>query len=688
MADEFNTLEEGALEVSVWSPSEPDALESLRGILRLAKRYSGTLGFLPNRAFADRARKQGLIFARRNCQVIGYVLFDLPRAGQIKLVHVCVAQEARGNMIAKRMTDLAIENNPFATGIYAACREDYGIDAFWVALGMAPRGNIPGRALKGSVLVQWWRPLGQLDLFESLILNSDVPLAVLDSNVVADLFGSSKVERPTRSESEGLNANWLADAVKFAVSSQVDVENQRNQDRADRAARTKGSASLPRLRSRRPDDTSVEDQMLRFIGPVELTKDASLHEDVKHLADAINSGARYFVTHDRALISVIGKWAEVSHGIRVLRPSELIVEVAVVPASRRFQSRIIESVSYSWNVVAGFDISSLAEEFLSSDRGEKVRSLERLMRELGSRTGEVDFEILTGPNQELVAAVAMERGEDCLQVPLYRVREGRAGGTVAFQLARWLRMQAVRFEMSKIQVLDSGTDSGSRAALLMDGFGVEHEVLEASPIVGTLSVADLALEGDDLVAQALSLERAHWPLVVADLDLPTYLVPIQPRFAEALFGYQQDALFQIRKRSLGLSREHVYYHAEGAAHIPAGPARVLWYATHDRTSTVRRVVAVSRTIETRSLEVAAAHQAYSHLGTLKLRDVAGAANKRGVVHVIRFEDSQLLSAPLARSSLRELLQAHGVREPIQSLRRVPTALFVDVVKASGIGGTW
>ena len=75
-------------------------LDDWRQILRLAKTHSTTLGFLPDSAFADRLRKGTLVAARVDGEVVGYCLYDLPRAGHIKLVHVCVAGIEQGGEAA------------------------------------------------------------------------------------------------------------------------------------------------------------------------------------------------------------------------------------------------------------------------------------------------------------------------------------------------------------------------------------------------------------------------------------------------------------------------------------------------------------------------------------------------------------------------------------------------------------
>lgn len=184
----------------------PGDAAGLLEVLGLAKAHASTLGFMPDSAFGERVESGNLVIARDGEILLGYCLFDLPRTGYIKLVHVCVADEARGPGVGKKLIEYVIALNPSATGVLAYCRRDYGLEAFWESAGLAPRNERPGRAIKGSVLSAWWRQLGPLDLLEDAALRSGLPLVVLDTNIVSDLYASPEVTRPDRSATDGLNA--------------------------------------------------------------------------------------------------------------------------------------------------------------------------------------------------------------------------------------------------------------------------------------------------------------------------------------------------------------------------------------------------------------------------------------------------------------------------------------------------
>ena len=250
-----------AATIEVWSPNDSDSQATFDGVLALHKANKKSLGFLPDAAFQDRASAGALIVARREGVVVGYTIYDRPRS-HLKLVHVCVDDSERKSGIASRLIDRMVGDNPHATGYEAHCRRDYKINAFWESLGMSPKGDRPGRGLRKEPLTIWWRPLGGPDLFDHLILETALPLAVLDTNIVIDLVASPKINRAHRESSEQLTGDWVESRVTLAVSSELDHELNDLDDTMERNVQVSGSQNMTRLPTNRPKDTTVE-QALR-----------------------------------------------------------------------------------------------------------------------------------------------------------------------------------------------------------------------------------------------------------------------------------------------------------------------------------------------------------------------------------------------------------------------------------------
>lgn len=159
------------------------ASEELREVLRLhrgAKRY---LGFLPDAGFADRVSVGNLWAFVASGRVRGYLLFDLP-GNRVRIVHLCVDPDHRGEGIARRLVELSARFSN-RLGIQLKCRRDLPASEFWPEVGFRPVADLPGRSQDGSLLTVWLRDHGHPDLFTAVEEPRD--LVALDQVVVSDL---------------------------------------------------------------------------------------------------------------------------------------------------------------------------------------------------------------------------------------------------------------------------------------------------------------------------------------------------------------------------------------------------------------------------------------------------------------------------------------------------------------------
>jgi len=649
----------------------------MQDVLALNKSNKKTLGFMPDEAFSQRASHEGLVLAIDDGNVVGYALYDLPRT-YVKLIHVCVIASQRRTGLAKRIVEHVIEKNVTRSGILASCRADYDIDEFWKSLAMTTRSERAGRSVKGSVLKIWWRPLGALDLFESAALSSKLPIAVLDTNVVSDLYSSPMQERPDREESSALAADWLLDFVELMVSPQLDNELARIEDHAERAIQRGLSSALPRLRSYAATSSGLESSLLAFIGKVELARDESLRDDVKHLVDAVGSDARFFVTSDANLIRLLGGHMAEESDLRLVRPYELVTQLLGNSGRQRFESSVLESVNLRWEKADGFDIVKLSDSFVNHANGEKSKKFARRLREgvAHSKAGEVS--VLLDDQRRPVALLAFRVAKSRLVVSLIRTGRDYAGTTVAFQLVRHLRRIALGHGLDTVQVVDEELVGPILESLALDGFANA----DGGP-TATLSTAvgpeHLPLGTFETAASVAAVERKYWPLTLIDEVTECWISPIQPQYAEMLFGYG-DTLYSDRKAGLGLSREHVFYRADQKPLPVELPARILWYvSSNNKGIDVRLIVGYSRIIESVVLSAPEAFERFRHLGVYRRNQVLDAAGKNGLVNVIRFEDTEMFARPINRAALAPILERHQVKMPFVTLRSIPSALFHEIL---------
>ncbi len=663
-----------SLSTRTWDPLAEAREQEFQAIVQLHRESKATLGHLPYAAFEAAGDKGQLILGFLDDEIAGYILFSTPRQHVIKLVHVCVGTTARRSGLARRMVDAVIDANPSRTIIAAHCRTDYGLDDFWRSLDMAPTAQRPGRAATGSVLTIWTRSIGQFDLFESALYDSVKPKAVLDSNVVIDLFSSTALERPERRESLGLEADWVAGEVEFTISPEVtsDVNRLQPEGERDRVRESLGGfVTLRREETMRDTAAELLERM-----PSELTtSDFSLSDDAKHLADAILAGADFFVTRDSNLLNATSAWIEGEFGLEVLRPVDLIQRLMPPAPPFRFRSEQLESVGLQWEAVTALP-QKLEDAFLERTSNEKATYFRKQLQAVLARPATTELQALVDDRSRFWALLATEILDGVLNVPVLRVGSGPFGETIAFQLVRHLRAHALDEGCSHITVTDSAISPVLRSALTTDGF------LGAVPSVELSWATPPEVAARTFTATEVSdYERSNWPQVLIERDVPVNIVPIQPKYARELVGYNDTLLNTRAKRALGLTRQVVYFSS------PRGdwevPSRVLWYVTKDPkaspASAIRAVVAHSRVVDAAILSTENAIEQYRAIGTLRRSEIESYA-KNGKVSVLRVEDTQLLESPVNRTAFDEILTKHGVTTSKITTRRAKPGVFDDVMR--------
>ncbi len=660
--------------VHAWNPAGADADEQFAAVIALHRENRSTLGHLPFAAFTEAGRQGQLLVATIAGQICGYVLFSTPRQSTVKLVHVCVSQASRNAGVARALVDEVIDRNPARGVLTAHCRVDYHLDRFWRSLDMAPTGQRPGRAAHGSTLTIWTRRFGQLDLFESAVLDSARPLAVLDTNIIIDLYCSTALHRPDREESLGLTDDWLVDVVDLAVSPEVAVEVATLDPPAEAQRVREGMSALtPTRRTGAMRDTALA--LLAEMPPEVVARDTSLPDDAVHLADAILAGADFFVTRDTTLLAATKEWALSAYGIDVVRPADLLSRFIPPQAPTQFRSGQLESVGLDWVAVTAVS-RDLEDRFVDRDRSEKGTHFRKQLHAALAHPARVRLEVLTDERGREWALLATETAEHTLTVSTLRVGGGSLGPTIAFQLTRYLRELALAHGLTMVTVKDEHLPAVLQAALDEDGFHGHPLRAHLARVPAPSDIADV----QDRQAVA-AYERRNWPQVVLDRPVPVRVVPIRPDYARELLGFNETLLRTRERTALGFNREFVYFAAPKMRHWDV-PSRVLWYVTKNKKArereAVRAVVAHSRVVDATVMDVDDAIEQYKALGVLRQDEIIQQA-RRGRVLVLRFEDTHLLTAPVSTRTFRRLLTRHGVTTSLLTARVAPPALFDDVL---------
>ena len=162
-------------------------------------------------------------------------------------------------------------------------------------------------------------------------------------------------------------------------------------------------------------------------------------------------------------------------------------------------------------------------------------------------------------------------------------------------------------------------------------------------------------------SRAAVIERSRWPTKVSGAGLPTYLVAIQPVFAERLFDSKlAEQTLLHRELGLGLSREHVYYRAPNLGGFISAPARVLWYVSGGRPGHPDgELRAVSHLAEVVIDSPKVLCRRFERLGAWRYEQVCDAAGRKGQAMALRVVDTELFDDPLDLKALRAVCEEIG-----------------------------
>jgi GNAT superfamily N-acetyltransferase len=675
-------------------PAEPISVgpgdaQILREIVALGDKSRRTLGFLPGAAFVQASENGTLLAVIRDGRVAAYALYSLPRQ-IVRLTHLCVDEDLRGHGLARLLVQAISRRHADRFGIVLKCRKDYHENTFWPRLGFQAVNEIAGRSKMRHPLVVWRLDHGHPDLFSASDSVGILRVAI-DLNVFLDL--ESSYHRDNALESQALAEDWLADQVELVVTGELETELARlptgpEKDRQSRAARKYWH--LP------SDNKAVSATAQRIVEHVarvqhlDLTTDAADISDVRHVASAYLAGITVLATRDDRLLRWSTEAAEVC-GIRVLRPSEVILHVDELSRAQAYRPVQLHDTGYNLAPVRQGDEAELLKFLNTSDAEQKSEYLARTRR-LGAEGRKWNRLVLRSPQGEPTAFYVTGISESELVIPVFRVRAPRLEETLARQLLYLARMEAKLENRSVIRITDPRLSRNIETVIKLNGFlrdegswvglaikacadaATIEEITTASALVTNIRLQPL-LPGLSAVIAA-ELERTLWPVKVVDSELPTFLVPIRPVWASELFGTPQ--MLTPRSDLLGLSREHVYYRSP-IPRVERAPARLVWYVTESGSGGLGAVIGCSRLDEIVIDKPAALHERFRHLGVWQKDQIVRSA-RDGKALALKFADTEIFARQVSLSRLRHLASMHRQPLSLRSPQKIPAELFAAIYR--------
>ena len=666
------------------SPTSPLFAE----ILALGKLGRDTLGFLPDSAFEDRARQGTLLaYVSDEGELGGYAMYDLPR-DEIRLGQLTVANDYRSRGIARLLVDEIQQRHEARRGIFLHCRNDFPASKMWPKLDFDPRREKPGRSFDGKPLTYWWRSFGHPDLFTLLAAEDARPLAILDACVFFDLVSES----PTLL-SRALRSDWIVEHARLAVTAHLLQEIHKNSDPRERARERQAAQPLElpsgsdlgwdeyreKLKTRHPDAPASDD------------------DDLIHLSRALAAGAEWMVTADNKFVRRYAESASALGGVRLVSPAEVVKAIDEIAQSDRYRPTDLAGTAATRREVDGKSLGALAEQFVNHPDGERIRDLKAKITNAATRTSSVRLQLVE-VDREPRGLLGFEHHGDSLVVPLVRVSNGVGAPTISRHLLAVLRDEAVGTSARRIEVLDEMASRPVVQSYTEEGFFLgDDRRAQAFPIAGMGELADLGAELKAVQApfahalaankapnehEAAAAELAYSPYHVLGAGIPTFVVPIKPTWATALFSSDlaERQLFP-REWTLGLRRQLVYFRSPLAGRGIRAPARILWYLSGRDSPEGLEVRAVSLLREVLVGQAEHLYHRFERLAVYTRQKVESCADD-GQAMALVFSHTREFDKPVSLDSLRRIITGDPKSSTVNlvSPTLIDEHMFVDVMR--------
>lgn len=681
-------------------------------VKKLGKSNAGTLGFLPEGAFDDYARKGQIYIAldeQKNC--LGYLLFRVAKR-KASIVHLCIDKTYRKSGIAKYLVDKLKNDTANLLGIDLRCRLEYEASKVWGKLGFVSIGELEGRGKTREPLIYWWyshghRTLFDIDLSEEL---NERLITVADANVFYDLQDDT---RNGYFESNALRADWLKDSIEICLVEEIYNEITRNEEKCIRI-KSRDFASQFRLLKLDRDRFDATFDIVSKIFPKPLDKRNSRDEsDIIQLTQAICSDAQYFVTRDEILLGMSSD-IFTQLGLKILRPADLITGLDELRREADYQPSRLSGTFMQQVPIKSGQSESLFSIFHSLSQSEIKHELKsQVHRSLANPQECSCFQVLGEDNKPLALVIYNKSDKNSLKINLFRVRKNPLAPTLIKHLVLKAIQDSCKLGKISTRIEDKFITNEIEISSLEEGFFFNQSHLVKFNPSGVFSKQELSNLLKKLPTEApseqqflfdlvsilekpdfdltpnslLDLEKTLYPVKILDSYLPCFIIPIRPAWALELFdeNLAKQNLFGA-KTDLALRKEQIYYRSSLNANGLRAPARLLWYVSKGKAINgyqgTGAITASSYLEEVFIDKPKVLYQMFKRLGIYSWKEIYDLAKNdiNNSIMALKFSGTELFNQPVEYPDLKNILEANESKIQVMSPFSIPPNAFIDIYK--------
>lgn len=644
--------------------------DEFKSAVELGDRNSKTLGFLPFVAFQKYATQNQLIgaFEKVTNELLGYLLYRISY-NKVTIVHLCINETKRNNNTAKKLVDYLKKNTKQYDGIKLSCRNDYGIDSVWEKFNFVPIKEKVGRSKKGLPLTVWWFPHYQNNLLTQISdyeLNNKI-VAVIDMNVFLDI----KEER--EEESLALKSDWLLSEVILYYTREI--YNEIN--KAKTSELKKSSRKLQNYFKELPfkDEEEFSKILEELINEFPL-KHKNDKSDLYHIAYSISGGAEFFITRDDEILK--NKEFFKKYNLTIYRPSEFITHLDENIQISKYKPQTLIGTSISSKSITTENIDFYINTFLKPQ--EKKSIFQKIIRNYLSLPDKFELMIIS-KKELLLAFIIFDRSlKNKLKIPIFRLLNSSLRTTLSKHLLFKSILTSINEERIHIEISEKYLEDDILIAIQEARFIKIDNSWHKMNVKGILNTANLNSkiaqdnysekiiskinenindsEVDTEFLKKYNYERYLSPLKIVDLEIPTYIIPIKPHWAEQLFNDKSKeklALFEPEYELL-LNRENVYYRSANPK-ILSAPSRILWYSSENKSTKEKGTLIATSYVDKIFIDSPKKlFKQFEKLGIYKWRDIMDTTGNNQRIMAFIFSDTELFKSPISLTSISKTFE--------------------------------
>lgn len=668
----------------------------LKKIQELGRKNSKTLGFMPEGGFIDHADKGHILAAiSLDQKCVGYLMYRIKqKTNKAHIIHLCTDENFRRKGVARQLVEQLIDKTQKQQlyGIVFDCRMDYNLSSMWSSFGFIAKSEKPGKSTEGHLLTTWDLEHTIPPLIKELIeqKNKSKIQVVIDANIFFDFMTDPYYDSECQ-ESNYLLSDWLQEEIEIFLTEEINNEINRKKDYTCRSKAQEYASKFCPVRCSHSKFNSVHLELLKICPTPQTDQDKS---DLRQLARAIASESEIFVTRDTKLLELESILYD-KFSIQILCPTDLIIKLDNLLRTSEYQPVRLAGTTIEKRLIKEGEQKQLLKQFLMSGQREKKNEFKNYLQGFLSSPNEFNcFVVLDHANNKqlssnynYIALFVYDWSEkNQLTIPLLRVNNniGKMRKAIILHLLSIFILEASNKERLSTRITDQYLDkdiiqSIQDTLFVQDGeeWIKHHLVFSGTTLQLTKKLNGLNSESifnTNILSKPIEIlqdssindrntatyiERLFHPCKIVDAEIPSFIIPIQAKWAVDLFDSElaSQTIFGARK-DLAFNCEAVYYRSVLNSGGLSAPSRVLWYISDDPkyigTQSLRACSKIDEIITGTPKEL---HRQFRRLGVYDFEQILKIAknNIDNKIMAIRFSYTELLKSPIPLQSIQQIL---------------------------------